>query len=65
MTDEEQWDEIMDSHQQDGRNDADKGEFFPPYNLQTDHPDEAMENHAYESGWRQRRKELGNAFKWA
>jgi hypothetical protein len=63
-TDDDWWEELLDERQADGRSDAGKGVFDPPH-PGSDDPQDDMENHAYESGWRQRRKELGESFKWA
>lgn len=58
------WEEMLNEREDDGRSDAGKGVFEPPHPGSDDPQDEA-ENWAYEIGWNDQRKELGDAFKWA
>jgi len=58
------WDTMLEGRTDDGRRDADEGKFDPPY-PGSDDPQDEDENGAYERGFKQRRKELGDAFKWA
>lgn len=60
------WDAMLAGHAADGRRDADRGVFEPPYPCcAAADPQDEDENEAYERAWHQRRKELGDAFKWA
>jgi len=54
----------MQTHADDGKRDAENGTFSPPYTASED-PQDEDENAAYVSGFNRRRKELGDAFKWA
>lgn len=47
-----------------GRRDAAEGIFNPPHYDSAD-PQDEDETHAYRQGFDERRRELGNAFKWA
>ena len=58
------WSELLSTHVMDGRRDAERGVFDPPRWTRTTDPSEMHENAAYKKGWNQRRKELGDAFKW-
>ena len=58
------WDEMLESRREDGRRDAEQGKHEPPYPGSGD-PQDEDENAAYDDGWHQRRKELGDAFQWA
>jgi len=48
-----------------GRKDADEGTYNLPWRSEEDDPQNQDENAAYHRGFAKRRKELGNAFKWA
>lgn len=54
---------MLEERTNDGRRDADEGTFDPPYHG-SDDPQDEDENAAYERGFQQRRKELGDAFQW-
>lgn len=58
------WEAMMQTHADDGKRDAENGTFSPPYTASED-PQDEDENAAYVSGFNRRRKELGDAFKWA
>ena len=57
------WTEILDLYRKDGAISADKGEFDAPYPGSED-PEDQEANWAYKQGFNQRRKELGDKFKW-
>jgi hypothetical protein len=63
-TGENWWDGIFAECANDGARDAENGRFIPPY-PGSDDPQDLDLNAAYEFGFKQRRKELGDAFKWA
>lgn len=48
----------------DGRKDANEGVFEPPY-LNSDDPQDEDENAAYKRGFNERRRELGDVFRWS
>lgn len=58
------WDGLLAASANEGMRDADIGRFEPPYQG-SDDPQDSDLNAAYEFGFKQRRKELGNAFRWA
>jgi hypothetical protein len=58
------WSELLQKHMVKGRADADAGIYDQPY--PTDNiPQDADKNDAYRFGWCERRRELGDAFRWA
>lgn len=61
---EDWWADLLKQNFEMGRQDADKGTFDPPYPNSDDEQD-MTENTAYADGFRARRKELGDSFKWS
>jgi len=57
------WESLLEQYRRDGASDADYGVFDLPY-FQDD-PEGEEYNHAYIEGFRKRRKELGEKFKWS
>jgi len=57
------WDDNIRYYWMLGRGSANKGEFDYP-NTDNDDPNDADENQAYKDGFMERRKELGDLFKW-
>ena len=57
------WDDLLAERKRDGCSAAETGIYDPPYPNSDDPQDEA-ENAAYKQGFQQRRKELGEAFKF-
>lgn len=57
------WERQRAEFKQDGRNDADRGLFRLPY-PGTDDPSDEESNIAYQRGFMERRKELGDKFEW-
>ena len=57
------WDDMLAECEADGAKDAESGAFDPPYPGSDDEQDLAM-NRAYQRGFNQRRKELGDKFRW-
>lgn len=57
------WDDVLADREADGRADAERGVFEPPYPGSPD-PQDMDEHDAYRAGWFARRKELGDAFAW-
>ncbi len=55
---------LLDQRTEDGARDASLGVFLPPYPCSDDPQDDA-ENAAYEKGWRTKRSELRDSFRWA
>ena len=55
---------MLKERRQDGKKDADRGLFNPPYPGSDDAQDQE-ENWAYKEGFNSRRKELGPRFNWA
>ena len=58
------WHEHLAEFAADGRKDADLGMYRPPWPSEDDDPQNQDENLAYRKGFDEKRKELGNAFKW-
>ena len=58
------WERMMALREQEGRRDAEAGVFDMPYPPNED-PEDQAHNDAYAKGFRDRRKELGDAFKWS
>ena len=64
---EDWWEQMLAEYRQDGRRDADLGDFDPPHpacSFYLDPQDEA-ENTAYKQGFDSRRKQLGDKFRWS
>ncbi|MCR4297481.1 MAG: hypothetical protein NUV75_01825 [Gallionella sp.] len=59
------WNDLLAEHAADGRCDADLGVYRPPWASEADDPQNQDENVAYRRGFDARRRELGEAFKWA
>ena len=57
------YDDMLNVRLHDGMRDAELGTFDPPY-PGSDDPQEQDENRAYQQGFNQRRKELGDKFEW-
>lgn len=57
------WDELLAERFRDGQRDAEHGRFESPYPGSQD-PQDEDENLAYRRGFDQRRRELGDAFRW-
>lgn len=58
------WAVHLDEFTRDGRSDAGRGVFDPPHTTCSDEPQYQDENHAYELGFKARRLELGDTFRW-
>lgn len=56
------WQQLLAEYRQDGRNDAERGEFSWPYPF--DEEGDREFNAAYQQGFVERRKELGEKFVW-
>lgn len=63
MSDDDWWEKQLKEYEQDGRRDADKGIWSPPY-PGSEAPDDEFQNEAYRLGFNDRRKELGKKFRW-
>ncbi len=61
---DEWWQQNLERHRNSGRADAERGVFAAPNHL-SDDPQYLDENQAYKEGFMERRKELGDKFKWA
>jgi hypothetical protein len=59
------WQDILNGYKAEGRTDAEKGIFDPPHYVTDDDPQYLDENEAYKDGFMEKRKELGDKFKWA
>jgi len=59
------WEQNLANYRNEGRKDAENGEFDAPHNAIDDDPQYMDENQAYKDGFMGRRKELGDSFKWA
>ena len=59
------WERALADHKESGRRDADVGRYTPPHAGGDEDPQDADENAAYKKGFMERRRELGEAFKWA
>ena len=57
------WQDNLENYKSDGRFDAEAGFYNPPHS-DSDDPQDQDENEAYKKGFIERRKELGDAFKW-
>ena len=62
---DEWWTRHLAEFEAQGRKDADMGIYDLPWHRDEDDPQNQDENAAYHRGFAKRRKELGNAFKWA
>jgi len=58
------WNNNLMSYREDGRRGADLGDFNPPHFFTDEDPQYLDENEAYKDGFMERRKELGESFKW-
>jgi hypothetical protein len=65
MNDVNWWKKNLDDYYQMGRKDADKGLIDYPHAYDDSDPQYMDENQAYKEGFKDRRRELGNKFKWA
>ena len=68
MTDEsidDWWLRNLEDYRQNGRSDADRCVFNAPHWVSDEDPQDLDENQAYKDGFMERRKELGDKFKWA
>ena len=61
----ESWTRNLAEYRNDGRHDAERGEFDLPHYFTDNDPQYLDENQAYKDGFMSRRKELGDAFNWA
>ena len=59
----EWYDQQLAEYKEDGRKDADKGLYRPPYPGTDDPTDEDL-NDIYKAGFMERRWELGDKFEW-